>query len=174
MKTGCCIDLACGTDMDSTKVTKTTDALTGIVLSIFRLNTQLLENGNKLVSPIGLTSSRWQILGAISMAGKHQTAPQVAAAMGITRQGAQKQLNLAVADGLVISLANPKHERSPLYTLTKKGQDAFDAAMALQRVWMRRLEKTLPPADILTARQLLVALESQLDATQPPLPGNKS
>ncbi len=160
--------------MASTKNTKSTDALTGIILSIFRLNAQLLEKGNKLVSPIGLTSSRWQILGAISLADKPQTAPQVAAAMGITRQGAQKQLNLAVADGLVTSMANPKHERSPLYTLTAKGEETFDAAMALHHVWMRRLEKMLPPADILTARQMIVALENQLHVTPLPLPGNKS
>jgi len=40
-------------------------------------------------------------LGAIALAEEPQTAPQIAAAMGGTRQGVQKQLNLAVAEGLI-------------------------------------------------------------------------
>lgn len=160
--------------MTSTSGTSSADALTGIMLSIFRLNARLLEAGNRLVAPIRLTSSRWQILGAISLAGEPRTAPQIAAAMGITRQGAQKQLDLALTDGLVASAPNPRHERYPLYALTPQGTQAFEAAMALQHVWVRRLVKKLPAADLPAAHRLLLALEEQLTATPVPLPGNKS
>ena len=74
------------------KDSKFIDVVTEIILSVFRLNAQLLEQGDRLVKPLRLTSARWQVLGAIAMAGEPQTAPQIAAAMGVTRQGVQKQL----------------------------------------------------------------------------------
>jgi hypothetical protein len=54
---------------------------------------ELLESGDRLVKPLQLTSSRWQILGAIALADSPRSAPQLAAQMGMTRQGAQKQLD---------------------------------------------------------------------------------
>jgi DNA-binding MarR family transcriptional regulator len=150
------------------KDTKAVDLLTEIILSIFRLNAQLLEKGDRLVKPLTLTSARWQVLGAIAIAGAPQTAPQIAAAMGITRQGVQKQLNWAIAEGLIELLANPRHERSPLHTLTENGRTAYDAAMSLQRKWARSLGKGLPLAELDIARQMLTSLENRLDSTALP------
>jgi DNA-binding MarR family transcriptional regulator len=140
------------------------DAVTEIILSVFRLNAQLLEQGDRLVQPLGLTSARWQVLGAIAMAGEPQTAPQIAAAMGVTRQGVQKQLNLAVAEGLIESHPNPRHQRSLLHALSAKGQAAYDDAMALQRVWAKSLGQGLPLSELQSAKQVLAALEHKLSS----------
>jgi len=96
--------------------------LTATILTVFRANGQLLEWGDRFVAPHDLTSARWQMLGALGMAGQPQTAPQIAAAMGVTRQGAQKQLNLLFEAGLIEKRPNPAHLRSPLYRLTDAGQ----------------------------------------------------
>lgn len=95
------------------------------VVALFRANGKLLEWGDAFAAPFSLTSARWQILGAIARAGDRQTAPQVADLMGVSRQGAQKQLNLLVEDGLVEKLSNPSHLRSPHYRLTKNGKDLY-------------------------------------------------
>ena len=42
--------------------------LTTVALSVFRLNGLLIEWGNTFAGPHGLTSARWQVLGAISLA----------------------------------------------------------------------------------------------------------
>jgi len=55
-------------------------AITQLTLTVFRLNGVLLHWGDKLVEPLGLTSARWQMLGAIVLAGTPLTAPQVGAA----------------------------------------------------------------------------------------------
>ena len=143
---------------------KSVDVLTEIILSIFRLNAQLLEQGDRLVRPLRLTSARWQVLGAIAMAGEPQTAPQIAAAMGVTRQGAQKQLNLAVAERLIESHPNPRHQRSPLHGLSAKGQSDYDAAMVLQRVWAKSLGQGLTLSELQNAKQVLVTLERRLSS----------
>ena len=144
------------------KDTKSIETLTEIILTVFRLNSQLLEQGDQLVNPLGLTSARWQVLGAIAMAGEPQTAPQIALAMGVTRQGVQKQLNLAVTELLIESHPNPRHQRSPLYLLSAEGQAGYDAAMSLQRVWAKSLGQGLTQSELQSAQQVLVALEHRL------------
>ncbi|MEM9575345.1 MAG: MarR family transcriptional regulator, partial [Pseudomonadota bacterium] len=42
--------------------------MTDLVLETFRLNGRLLASGDKLVEPLGLSSARWQVLGAIHFA----------------------------------------------------------------------------------------------------------
>lgn len=115
-----------------------TERLTTISLFVFRLNGQLIEWGNHFCQPHGLTSARWQVLGAISMAPQPPTIPQIAATMGVTRQGVLKQINLLVDEGLVQPLPNPTHRRSPLYALTPIGQTTYDA---IDDRWNKHVQK---------------------------------
>ena len=41
-------------------------AVTQLILDVFRLNGRLLIAGDRLVGELGLTSARWQVLGAIA------------------------------------------------------------------------------------------------------------
>ena len=115
------------------------EMLTEIMLAIFRVNGRLLEKGDELVAPLHITSSRWQLLGAIALGGRSLTAPQIGDAMGLTRQAVQKQLNKMINEGFVEQHPNPRHERSPLYQLTPLGDRTFRRAMALEGVWAERL-----------------------------------
>ena len=148
------------------------DALTEIMLEVFRLNARLLEKGNQLVAPLGMTSARWQVLGAIALSGKAVSCPQIAVVMGVTRQGAQKQLNLAYEEQLVSIHENPRNSRSPLYELTAAGKDAYARAMALQAVWCKSLVQRVAPADWFTTLTVLRELGARLQST--PLPNKDS
>lgn len=109
------------------------------VVALFQANGKMLEWGDAFTAPFGLTSARWQILGAIAWAGQKQTAPQIAEQMGVSRQGAQKQLNLLADDGLIEKLPNPSHRRSPHYRLTEKGNALFDK---VNQAWQAHASKT--------------------------------
>ena len=98
------------------------DQFTAAILQVFRTNGQMIAWGDKFSAPFGLTSARWQMLGALALSSTPLTAPQVAIHMGVTRQGAQKQLNLLLDEGLVKKQPNPYHKRSPFYQLTAAGQ----------------------------------------------------
>ena len=140
------------------------------MLTVFRVNARLLEKGDQLVAPLRLTSARWQVIGAIVLAGQSLTCPQIAAAMGITRQGTQKQLNLAQKDGLIVVHVNPRHERSFLYELTKEGRRLYDAAMVSQSAWAKALAKGVTPKELETTLHVLNDLEVRLQSTAlPPL-----
>ena len=92
------------------------------------------------------------------------TAPQIGQAMGVTRQGAQKQLNLLLEQGLVKSRANPAHRRSPLYVLTSHGRELYRQAESLWAARAAELAARIPTAHVHSA---VKTLESMLHQLQP-------
>jgi DNA-binding MarR family transcriptional regulator len=106
-------------------------ALTQLALAVFRANGALLARGDVLVERAGLTSARWQVLGALALAGRKLTVPEIARSMGLTRQGIQKRVNLLIGDGPVSTRANPTHQRSQLVELTVAGRAAYARRTAM-------------------------------------------
>ncbi len=137
------------------------DKLTSIALSVFKLNGQLIEWGNHFTQPHGLTSARWQVLGAIAMAEQPPNIPQIAATMGVTRQGVLKQINLLVDEGLVQPQSNPTHKRSPLYSLTQQGQATYQAASERWQRHTQEMAAGFSASDLDAAIRVLTAM-SQL------------
>ncbi|KAB2900045.1 MAG: winged helix-turn-helix transcriptional regulator [Burkholderiaceae bacterium] len=134
------------------------DQLTDVVLTLFQLNGALVDWGDAFVAPEGLTSARWQMLGALALAGQPLTAPQVGARMGVSRQGAQKQLHLLAQSGLIEVRANPQHKRSPLHALTAPGLRIYDA---IAQRWQARAQGLAAPfsaEELRTTAQVLSAL----------------
>lgn len=142
------------------------DKLTTIVLTIFRLNGQFIEWGNQFAQPHMLTSARWQVLGAISLAPQTPSIPQIAETMGVTRQGVLKQINLLADEGLVEALPNPTHKRSPLYVLTPKGKAAYEALDARWQAHVQAMAASFTAADLDTALRVLAAM-SEIYAIDP-------
>ena len=141
------------------------EALTGLVLAVFRLNGQLLAAGDRLVADLGLTSARWQVLGAIALAPSPQPVAWLARNMGLNRQGVQRLVNEMRDDGLVELRPNPHHRRAHLVVLTRDGQDAFAAATALQVPWANALAKGIASEDLVAAGQALKLLSERLEKT---------
>ena len=131
------------------------DLLSDIFLNIFRLNGRLQEHGDRLVAPLGLTSARWQTLGAVALAKEPPTAPIIAGAMGLTRQGVRQQLVALVADGFLSRWPNPRHERSPVYELTALRRQAFMPVRSPHGRWADGLMAGFP---IKTLRQMALGL----------------
>lgn len=148
------------------------DLLTDVILRVFRTNGRLLTHGDALVGPLGLTSARWQVLGAVALAKMPLTAPQIGAAMGVTRQGAQKQINLLVAEGLLESRVNPANRRSPLYVLTRRGQSLYAQVDPAQARWANRLAEGISAQDLAITKQVLERLLARLE--EPPKASEQS
>jgi DNA-binding MarR family transcriptional regulator len=138
------------------------DAVTLFVLDLFRLNNQLLSAGDRLVAPLGLTSARWQILGAIVAADYPQPVAWLARNLGAHRQNVQRIINDLAKEGLVAFEANPHHRKAQLVVLSEKGRQTFDAAMRLQAPWSDRISVGVPVKDLETAHQVILALRQNL------------
>src|SRR5271165_1662739 len=149
--------------MRKVKRTPAGDALTELMLDLFRAMSLLLTAGDRLVAPLGLTSARWQILGAIVSTERPRPVSWLARDLGANRQNVQRIINDLHKDGLVAFETNPHHRRAQLVVLTDKGKRAFDAAMDLQAPWVNELADGLLVKDIGTVRRVVTALRMKLE-----------
>lgn len=139
------------------------EALSDLMLDLFRLNSLLLTAGDRLVARLGLTSARWQILGAIATAESPEPVAWLARSLGANRQNVQRIVNDLHGEGLVAFAPNPHHRRAQLVVLADKGRQAFDAAMRLQAPWINALADGVAVKDIQTVHRVIVALREKLE-----------
>jgi DNA-binding MarR family transcriptional regulator len=139
------------------------EALTGLVLELFRCNSLLLNAGDRLVAPLGLSSARWQVLGAIAQAQRPQPVAWLARDMGANRQNVQRIVNELEKDGLTAFAPNPHHRRAQLVILTDKGRKAFEAAMRLQAPWINGLAKGISVREMETVGKFVAALRRNME-----------
>jgi DNA-binding MarR family transcriptional regulator len=113
------------------------ELFTEIVLEVFRLNRLLLDAGDALTAPVGLTSARWQVLRVVELA----PAPvaQVARAMGLTRQAVQETANGLEAEGFIEFAPNPRHRRAKLLVMTAQGEVAMEVVRRRHASWANAL-----------------------------------
>ncbi|MGY3530215.1 DNA-binding MarR family transcriptional regulator [Bradyrhizobium embrapense] len=154
--------------MPQTKRTPAGEALSDLILDLFRLNSLLFTAGDRMVAGLGLTSARWQILGAIVATERPQPVAWLARDLGAARQNVQRIVNDLERDGLVTFETNPHHRRAQLVVLTEKGRQTFDAAMRLQLPWVNGLADGLPVKDIETVSRVVSTLRSRLESGQEP------
>ena len=139
-------------------------AVTELILETFRLNGRLLAAGDALVRGLGLTSARWQVLGAVAMAPVPLPVSHLARNMGLSRQGVQRVADELEARGIVRFAPNPHHQRAKLVLLTEHGRALYEAAAERQRPWAAALANGLPPGDVEAATGLLRAVRGRLEA----------
>jgi DNA-binding MarR family transcriptional regulator len=154
--------------MRKAKRTLAGDALTGLLLDLFRLNSLLLTAGDRLVAPLGLTSARWQMLGAIAYAERPEPVAWLARGLGANRQNVQRIINDLHSEGLVTFAANPHHRRAQLVVLTDKGRQTFEAALRLQVPWVNGLADGFLVKEIEAARHVVAALRKRLQHNNEP------
>ncbi|TGT68613.1 MarR family transcriptional regulator [bacterium M00.F.Ca.ET.159.01.1.1] len=147
-------------DMKRTAVGK---ALSDLILDLFRLNSRISAAGDRLVADLGLTSARWQVLGAIVAAERPQPVAWLARDLGANRQNVQRIVNDLQSEGLVAFKTNPHHRRAQLVMLTDKGSKAYDAAMRLQAPWINDLAEGLAVEDINTMHGVITVLRRRLE-----------
>jgi DNA-binding MarR family transcriptional regulator len=149
------------------------DALTTLIPELLGLNSLLLAAGDRLVASLGLTSARWEILGAISAAVRPEPVAWLARNLGAHRQNVQRIVNDLHREGLVAFESNPHHRRAQLVILTAKGKQTFDAAMRLQAPWVDRLAEGLSTEEIASARGVITALRQRLQDMSEAEPSGK-
>ena len=149
--------------MSMTKRNPGGDALTDLILAMFRANNLTLAWGDRLVAPFGLTSARWQILGAIVHAERAQPVAWLARDLGANRQNVQRIVNDLHQEGLVVFQPNPHHKRAHLVVLTDQGRRAFEAAIEAYDPKVDALAEDIPVEDIMTAQRVLATLQKRLE-----------
>ena len=141
--------------------TKAGKAFTELVLETFRFNGRLLAAGDRLTKPLGLTSSRWQVLGMI--VDQPLPVAQIARNLGLARQNVQRLADVLQDEGVVEYAANPNHQRAKLVCLTDKGRSSMERLAELQAAWANKIATGVSASEIQAALDVIKKLRSGLD-----------
>ena len=110
-------------------------AFTEIVIESFKLSGLLAVEGDRIAAPLGLSSARWKILGALSRSENPLTVSQIARNMGQSRQAVQSLVNIMIENELVEFKDNPNHKRSQHVVLTSNGKHVYEQMEMIQIPW---------------------------------------
>ena len=140
------------------------EAATEVILSTFRATGLFLAAGDDLTAAAGLTAARWQVLGAIALADRPLTVPQIARRMGLTRQSIHATVKRLVEEGLLELASNADHRRSQLVRLTARGRAKYSTLDKRQASWVNGVASGIDTADLKTAVRVLDELSRRLEA----------
>ena len=149
------------------KAPRTTDrsaagnALTEMVLQVFRLNGMFLAAAETIAQPSGLTAAWWQVIGAVL--DKPRSVADAARHMGLARQGVQRIADLLVDKGLARYEANPAHLRAKLLAAAPLGRKAIERLRDRQRAWADRIAAQIPAASLAKANEVLAEIKVALE-----------
>jgi DNA-binding MarR family transcriptional regulator len=149
--------------MCPSKTARLREELTELILEVFRLNGRLLAAGDALVGDLGLSSARWQVLGAVALSPVPLPVAHLARNMGLARQSVQRLADEMINDRLIRYTPNPHHRRAKLVVLTDRGEMTYRAAMKRQAPWADELASGITPDAILSATSILRRIRSRID-----------
>lgn len=133
-----------------------------LVIAVFKLNGQIVENGNRLVADLGLTSALWQVLGALGYSPVPLPVAHIARNMGLSRQSVQRVVDLLAARDLVQFAPNPHHQRAKLVILTPQGRAALEGAEAREEPTNRLMIDRIGSDRIASALAVLTEMDALL------------
>ncbi len=142
------------------------ERVTELILETFRLNGQLLEAGDRLTKPLGLTSARWQVLGAIDTEGHPLTVAQIGRRMGLSRQAVQRIVNDLERLGFVGLTENPDHKRAKLVVLTPSCVQTLSKLNEVQARWAKQLVEGLAEKDLEHALKVMTDIRERCAAIE--------
>ncbi len=140
-------------------------ALTELMLETFRLNGRLIAMGDRMTSAIGLSSARWQVLGAVDEGAF--TVSQIARNMGLRRQSVQRTVDLLRREGLLELAPNPHHRRAKLVHLTTRGEAKLHEVFTGHIAFTNEFGRQFSARNLRTAVRVMRALRDRIEEGEP-------
>lgn len=137
-------------------------ALMGVVWLTLQAGFKLRAIGRRM----GFISARggvWGLLRSLKIEGP-QTVPALARTRPVSRQHIQTLADAMAAEGLIAFKPNPSHKRSPLMTLTAKGDQVYGALAKKLAALCDDLATDMDARKIAAAGEALKQLAIKLDA----------
>jgi DNA-binding MarR family transcriptional regulator len=136
-------------------------AFTALVIELFRLNGTMIAVGDALTRDLGMTSARWQVLGAVGKEPK--TVAAAARQMGLTRQNVQRIADWLVESGIAEFVDNPNHRRAKLVALTKEGMALRQRLSRRQVAWANATAAHFTADELAAAADVMRRLKKALE-----------
>lgn len=140
----------------------TYDQYQALFEEVRKLHNRLRWIGDQVHAGDGLTAATRSLMLSLYIAGP-QTVPDMARERLVSRQIIQTQINLLLEACWVETTVNPRHKRSSLIQLTKKGTKLMEKALGKERHLVERAGTPLSNADIADTAAKLMAVREHLE-----------
>lgn len=107
------------------------DTSAGLIQRLFRLHHLMMRVGDRLTSPIGVTSSRWMVLCVLGKAEGPMTVAEIADELLQSAQNVSRMVASMEREGLVQRHTRAGAGRSVFVELTDAGRKADEATRVL-------------------------------------------
>ena len=132
-------------------------AIDRLIGEIFRVYGAVVAAGDIIAKPFGLSSARWQIMGAVEATGGG-TVSALARQVGIARQSIQRIVTEMAGEGYFDLVDNPADRRARIVVMTEKGWRAYDAVTATWKASAVRMDKSFGPDMLAGLTEQLIEL----------------
>lgn len=133
-------------------------AMSNFSKELFQLNNRLIATCDELVSDIGLSTARLQVLAVIAMSSIPETVPQIARRLGLTKQAVQWLANEMERGGVVRFETNPRHPTSRLVLFAAQGRARHRNAVQRMEPLVTRVGAELGVSQVNAATAILKAM----------------
>lgn len=140
----------------------TTSDFDTFVAELRRVFFALRAESADLLSDLELTGPERSLLQELEAGGK--PVPELAQARAVSRQAMQKLVDRLAARELVTLEPNPRHQRSPLVTLTTAGKRLSSTVRTRERKALAAAELPLSAAELRKTTKSLAALAAFFEA----------
>jgi DNA-binding MarR family transcriptional regulator len=113
----------------------------------------------------GITASMRAVLEVLHEGGPRPV-PRIARVLGVSRQHVQVVANALMAAGLVETIGNPDHLRSPLLRASPAGARVCEAVRRREGRLLAEAAKRIPGGDLKVTLKTLQAMEAGLGRMQ--------
>ncbi|MEV0372034.1 MarR family winged helix-turn-helix transcriptional regulator [Streptomyces sp. NPDC050636] len=156
------------------------ELLYGVIRRLWPLHRTVVRTIERELAGTGMTAGEHALLDALGTEGP-RTVPQLARILELDRQPVQRWVNHAAELGLVVTVPNPAHRRSPLIELTAEGGEAIRGVQEFETTGLRRGLADVSTADLTTTLRVLdrlgeefrhLASDSRVPSKEPGVPGS--
>ena len=132
-----------------------------LIWKIRRVFQKLRTFSDAMLEDLGINASERGVLEALS-SEETFSVPQSAKQFTVSRQHVQVLVNELRRKELVTSAENPSHKRSPLISITPKGEKLFASIIESERNLLTVLESSFSNTDLAISLKTLATLEDLL------------
>lgn len=139
-----------------------TSALNPLIWKIRGLFQKLRTFSDAMLQDLGINASERGVLETLSD-GQPLSVPQIAKQFSVSRQHVQTLVNELRSKGLITSVENPSHKRSPLVSISPKGKKLFALIIKTERDLLSVLQSRFSNTDLAITLKTLETLEELLE-----------
>lgn len=130
---------------------------------LFIIHNLMMRTGDRLVTHLGLTSSRWLLLGAVAKRVEPPSLSELSADALLSLQNVSRMVASMEADGLLERFTKPGQGRAVYLQLTPKGREVHEATTDAGHRFVTAFLDGFKPEEVdrmeLQLEQLIVNLE---------------